>query len=83
MVEILPQSKVWANPKIGFAEMHKDGNLKNRIRVQVSQVEGVEIKEAMEKGGDGQTWAPNQERDKNHELMGILHGHSNPLPNAP
>jgi hypothetical protein len=33
MVDILPQSKVWANPKIGFAKMHEDGNLKNIIRV--------------------------------------------------
>jgi hypothetical protein len=49
MVEILPQSKVHANPKVGFIEMHEDGNLKNIIGVQVSQIEGVEITEGVEK----------------------------------
>jgi hypothetical protein len=81
MVEILPQSNVWANPKIGFTKMHEDGNLKNRIGVQVSQIEGIEVKEAMEKGRNGQTQTPNQERDENHRFMGILRGHDNPLPN--
>jgi hypothetical protein len=50
MVQVLPQSKVWAYPKVGFAEMHKDGNFKNRIGVQMSQNEGVKIKESTEKG---------------------------------
>jgi hypothetical protein len=44
---------VWANLKIGFAEMHEDGNLKNIIGVQVSYIEGVEIKEATNKGEMG------------------------------
>jgi hypothetical protein len=53
MVEILPQSKVWANPKIGFTKMHEYGNLKNRIGVQVSQIEGIEVKEPRKKGETG------------------------------
>jgi hypothetical protein len=44
---------VRVNPEVGFAEMHEDGNLKNRIGVQVSKIEGVEIKEAAEKGTNG------------------------------
>jgi hypothetical protein len=36
MLEILPQSKVWDNPNIGFKEMHEHGDLENRIGVQVS-----------------------------------------------
>jgi hypothetical protein len=41
---------VRANPEVGFVQMHEDGNLKNIIGVQVSQIEGLEIKEAAEKG---------------------------------
>jgi hypothetical protein len=37
---------------------------------------------ATEKGGNGQSQAPDQERDGNHGLMGILYRHGNPLPNT-
>jgi glycerol-3-phosphate dehydrogenase len=50
MVQVLSQSKVWAYPNVDFAEIHKGGNLKNRIGVQMSQIEGVKIKESTEKG---------------------------------
>jgi hypothetical protein len=35
--------------------MYKNGNLEDGIRVQMSQVQFVEIKEAVEKGRDGKS----------------------------
>jgi hypothetical protein len=38
-----------ANPEVDFAEMNKDTNLKNRVVIQMGQIEGVKIEKATEK----------------------------------
>jgi hypothetical protein len=38
------------NPEKGLTQMYKDGNLQDGIRVQMSQVQFIEIKEAAKKG---------------------------------
>lgn len=83
MIKISPQPKVWVNPEKCFAEVHEDGNLKDGVGIQMGQIERVIVKEATEKGGNGQTQAPDQERNKYHGLVYILCRHNNPLPNPP
>jgi hypothetical protein len=43
MIEISLQSKMWANPKKGFADMHENGNLKDKIGIQVGQIKRTVI----------------------------------------
>jgi hypothetical protein len=45
MIQVLPQTKVMKNPKVGFAQMNKNRNLQNRVRIQMSQIQMVKVKE--------------------------------------
>jgi hypothetical protein len=63
--------------------MNENGNLQDRIGIQMGQVKMVEIKEAAEKGRNGKTEAAEKERSVNHGLMGILSRDSNPMANPP
>ena len=63
--------------------MNENGDLHDRIGVQMSQVKMVEIKEAAEKGRNGKTEAAEKERSVNHGLMGILCRDSDPMANPP
>ena len=63
--------------------MYKNRNLQDGIRVQMSQVQFVEIKEATKKGRNGKTEAAEKERSVNHGLMGILCRDSDPMANPP
>jgi hypothetical protein len=63
--------------------MNENGNLQDRIGIQMGQVKMVEIKEAAEKGRNGKTEAVEKERGINHGLMGILCRDSDPMTNPP
>jgi hypothetical protein len=36
VIQVFPQAKMWQNTKVGFTQMNKNGNLKNRIGIQMS-----------------------------------------------
>jgi hypothetical protein len=63
--------------------MNVNGNLQNRIGIQMGQVKMIEIKEAAEKGGNGKTETAEKERNVNYGLMGILCRDSVPMTNPP
>jgi hypothetical protein len=63
--------------------MYKNGNLQDRIRVEMSQVQFIEVKEAAEKGRDGKSKTTNKEMDINGKFMGILCRNSDPTTNSP
>jgi hypothetical protein len=63
--------------------MNENGDLQDRIGIQMGQVKMVEIKEAAKKGRNGKTEAAEKERSINHGLMGILSWDSNPMANPP
>jgi hypothetical protein len=63
--------------------MDVNGNLQDRIGIQMGQVKMVEIKEAAENGRNGKTEAAEKERSINHGFMGILCQDSDPMANAP
>jgi hypothetical protein len=53
VIKIFPKSEVGENPKKSLAQMYENGNLRNWIRVQMRQIQFIEIKEAAEKGEMG------------------------------
>ena len=63
--------------------MNENGNLQDRIGIQMGQVKMVEIKKAAEKGRNRKTEAAEKERSVNHGLMGILCRDSDPMTNPP
>jgi hypothetical protein len=63
--------------------MNENGDLQNRIGVQMGQVKMVEIKEAAEKGRNGKAKAAEKERGIDNGLMGILCQNSKPMANLP
>jgi hypothetical protein len=63
--------------------MNENGDLQDRIGVQMGQVKMVEIKEAAEKGRNGKAKAAEKERGINNGLMGILSWNSKPMANPP
>jgi hypothetical protein len=63
--------------------MNENGDLQDRIGVQMGQVKMVEIKEAAEKGRNGKAKAAEKERGIDNGLMGILCRNSKPMANPP
>jgi hypothetical protein len=71
------------NPEIGLTQMNKNGNLQDRIRVQVGQVQIVKIKETAEEGRDGKSETANKKGNIDDGLMSVLHRNSNSAANPP
>jgi hypothetical protein len=63
--------------------MNVNGNLQNGIGIQVGQVKTIEIKEAAEKGRNGESKTVEKKRNINHGLVGILCRNSDPVANPP
>jgi hypothetical protein len=63
--------------------VNENGDLQNGIRVQMGQVDVIEIKEAAEKRRDGKTEAAEKKRNVNYRLVGILRWDSSPVANPP
>jgi hypothetical protein len=40
---VFEQEKIWRNPKIGFTKVDKNGDLKNRVRVDMNLFDLVMI----------------------------------------
>jgi hypothetical protein len=83
MIKILPKTEVRGNPKKGLAQMHENGNLQNGIRVQVRQIQLIEIKKTKEKGGDEKSKPANEKWNVNDGLMSILCRNSDTAANPP
>ena len=49
MIQVFPDAEMRENPEKGLTQMYKNGNLQDGIRVQMGQVQFVEIKEVAEK----------------------------------
>jgi hypothetical protein len=69
--------------EISFAKMNENRDLENGIRVQMSQVDVIKIKEATEKRRDGKAKAAEKKRSVNYRFMGILCRDSSPVANPP
>jgi hypothetical protein len=83
MIKVFLETEMGENPEKGLAQMYKNGNLQNRIRVQMCQVQFIEIKEAVEKGGDGKSKTANKKRNINDRFMGFLCQNGDVAANSP
>jgi hypothetical protein len=83
MIQVLPQTEVRENSKVGFAQVSKDRNLQNRVGIQVSQIQMVKVKETTKEGRNGKSKVVDKKRDVNNGLVGILCRDSNPTTNPP
>jgi hypothetical protein len=83
MIQVLPQTDMRKNSKIGFAQMNKNRNLQNRVGIQVSQIQIIKVKETMKEGRNGKSKATDKKRDVDNGLVGILCWNSNPTANPP
>jgi hypothetical protein len=63
--------------------MNKDGDLHNGIRVQMGQIQVVEIKETAEKGGNKKSNTAEKKRNIYNGLVGVLCWNSNLTTNPP
>jgi hypothetical protein len=69
--------------EISFAKVNENRDLENGIRVQMSQVDVIKIKEATEKRRYGKAEAAKKERGVNYWLVGIFGWDSSPVANPP
>jgi hypothetical protein len=63
--------------------MNKDGNLQNRVGIQMSQIQMVKIKEAAKERRNRKSKATDKKRNVNNGLVGILCWDSNPTTDPP
>ena len=63
--------------------MNKDGDLQNGIRVQMGQIQVIEIKETVEKGGNRKSKTAEKKRNINNGFVGVLCWNSDPMANPP
>jgi hypothetical protein len=83
MIKVFPETEMGENPEKGLAQMYKNGNLQNGIRVQMCQVQFIEIKETAKKRGDGKSKTANKKRNVNDRFMGILCRNDDAVANSP
>jgi hypothetical protein len=76
---------MWQHTKKSFTQMNVNGNLQNRIGIQVGQVKAIKIKEAAEKrrNGESEIETAEKKRNVNHGFMGILCRNSDHVANLP
>jgi hypothetical protein len=71
------------NSKVGFAQVNKNRNLQNRVGIQMSQIQMVEIKETAKERRNRKSKAVDEKRNLNNGLMDILCWDSNPTTDPP
>jgi hypothetical protein len=71
------------NSKIGFTQVNKNRNLQNRVGIQMSQIQMIEIKETAKEWRNRKSKAADEKRNVNNGLVGILSRDSNPTTDLP
>jgi hypothetical protein len=83
VIQVFPQTKMRKNSKVGFAQVNKNRNLQNRVGIQMSQIQMVEIKETAKERRNRKSKAADEKRNVNNGFMGILCRDSNPTTDLP
>ena len=83
MKQVLPQTEVRKNSKVGFTQMNKNGNLQNGIGIQVGQIQAIEIKEIAEERRNGKSKAADEKRNINNGFVGVFCRNSDPTADPP
>jgi hypothetical protein len=66
---VFEQGEVWRNPKVRLTEMDKNGDLKNRVRVQMDQLNLIVVKKSSEEIASRESKPTLEERRKHHNLV--------------
>jgi hypothetical protein len=74
---------VWQNTKERFAQVNKNGNLQNRIGIQMGQIQVIKIKETAEERRNGKSKAADEKSNVNDGFMGIFCRNSDPTADPP
>jgi hypothetical protein len=83
VIEVPTDSEMGENSKKSLAKMYENDNLKNGVRVQVCQIQIVEIKETAEKRIDGNSKSADEKCHVDNGFMGVLCRNSDPTPDPP
>jgi hypothetical protein len=83
MIKVFSETEMGENLEKCLTQMYKNGNLQNGIRVQMCQVQFVEIKETAEKGGDRKSKTANKKWNVNDRFMSILCRNGDAAANLP
>ena len=59
------------NPQIRLTKMDEGGDMKNRVRIQMNELNLVEMQKTTEESASGDRESAIEERFKNHDLTGI------------
>jgi hypothetical protein len=74
---------VGQNTKESFAQMIKNGNLQNRIGIQMGQIQAIEIKETAEERRNRKSKAADEKRNVNDGFVGVFCRNSDPTTDPP
>jgi hypothetical protein len=82
VVEILPKPEMRKNSKESFAEVNKDGNLKNKIGVQVGKIQRINIEKAAEERRSWQGQSLDEKWHEDNSFVGVPYRNGNPAPDS-
>jgi hypothetical protein len=71
---ILEEWEVWVYGEIGLAQMNKHYSLKNRVRVQMNQLNLIVVEEAVEKFTGGKTKSTLEKGGQHHDFGSVESG---------
>jgi hypothetical protein len=74
---------VGKNFEVGLTQMNKDRKLKNRIGIQMRQVQIIKVKENAEEGRNGKSKVADKKKNINNGLVGIFYWNNDPTANPP
>jgi hypothetical protein len=83
MIQILPKAEMGKNPEIGLTQINKNGNLQDRIRVQMGQVQIVKVKETAEERRNRKSETTDKKGNIDDELMSVFRRNSSSATNPP
>jgi hypothetical protein len=65
---------MWFNSEESFTEMNEDGDMADRIGVEVLQLNPIEVEKTTEEGASGEGESPFRERAERNDFIDIFRG---------
>jgi hypothetical protein len=72
--KIAEKSPMWFNSEESFTEMDENGDMADRIGVEVLQLNSIEVEKTTEEGASGEGESPFRERAERNDLIDVFHG---------
>jgi hypothetical protein len=65
---------MWFNSEESFTKMDENGDMADRIGVEVLQLNPIEVEKTAEEGASGEGESPFRERAERNDLIDVFHG---------